>query len=228
MSYDESDYRYDEYMAELYEEHKGYAIEEFKAERLQSYYSANPALAEPAFRSLLEGRRLFATSATASTILAAVAAEYFVKRVLLHPIVHGLVNDDPTAALIAGLVVSQNGIERFRDLLFAVLDDVAGIALLKHRRDGATRPLWEELTELQKCRNGLVHRAEAATRDDAAFALAVAGELLEKVFPMVVISVGLHLHSDGLVCADQRCIMEERLEKAAKQSSLDISKPGLP
>jgi hypothetical protein len=91
MSYDEDDYRYDEFLSELYEEHKDQAIEEFKAERLQAYYTANPSVAQAALAYLTEGRSLLQASPSAALIFSAVSAEQFFKRVLLHPIVYGLV-----------------------------------------------------------------------------------------------------------------------------------------
>jgi hypothetical protein len=57
--------------------------------------------------------------------------------VLLHPSVYGLVNDDPVAAMVADLVVSHTGMDRFKDLLFTVLTNVAGIDFRTHTRHGA-------------------------------------------------------------------------------------------
>ncbi len=49
---------YEDYMSQLYEEHKKEAIEEFTGERLQSYYLNNRLLAQPAFDALTESRKL--------------------------------------------------------------------------------------------------------------------------------------------------------------------------
>lgn len=56
MSYDEA--AYEQYMDDLYEEHRKEAIEEFTADRLSSYYSENKLLAKPAFEALSEARKL--------------------------------------------------------------------------------------------------------------------------------------------------------------------------
>ena len=227
MSYDETDYRYEEYMEELYEEHKGVAVEECRVARLQSYYASNPSLALPSLRYLADGRELLAVSPSAALLFAAIAAEHAWKRVLLHPIVHGLVHDEATAALVAGLVVSQMGIDRFKELLFAILDSVGRIDLRKHRRTGAKEPLWKELNDLQRQRNALLHRAAAVTEPEALHAIAVAEELLERIFPSVIHSLAMHVHSDGNVCADRRCIDRHELKKTAKAEGWDLHQLGL-
>lgn len=91
MSMTEDEYAYDEYMTELYEEHKQQAIEEFTFERLQSYYIDNLLLAKPAFDALTEARTLAGLNATAGFIFAAIAMEVGLKEALLKPIVTGLV-----------------------------------------------------------------------------------------------------------------------------------------
>ena len=61
MSYDENDAAYDQWMDDLYKEHRAEAISEFTAERLQSYYLANPTLAEAPRRALSDAVQLFQT-----------------------------------------------------------------------------------------------------------------------------------------------------------------------
>ena len=87
MSMTDDEYAYDEYMTELYEEHKAEAIEEFAYERLQSYYSGNRLLAEPAFHMLNEAKNMVEVNATAGFIFGAIAMEVGLKETLLKPIV---------------------------------------------------------------------------------------------------------------------------------------------
>jgi len=83
MSMTEDECAYDEYMSELYEEHKREAIEEFTFERLQSYYVASQLLAEPASNALKEARVLTPVNATAGFVFAAIAMEVGLKETLL-------------------------------------------------------------------------------------------------------------------------------------------------
>ncbi len=83
MSYDPEDAAREAYeteMAEyfdheLYEEHYEEAIKEFTAERLQSYYVANPRLAKPARDSLVYAKSLMPAYPKAALVFAATAVE---------------------------------------------------------------------------------------------------------------------------------------------------------
>ncbi|MHA6883087.1 hypothetical protein [Ralstonia pseudosolanacearum] len=58
ISYDEQDAAYDQWMDDLYREHRTEAISEFTTGRLQSYYLANPTLAKAPRRVLSDAIRL--------------------------------------------------------------------------------------------------------------------------------------------------------------------------
>src|SRR5262249_9445644 len=130
MSYDEHDAAYDEWMDELYREHKKEAISEFTTERLQSYFLDNPEVAKPSTSALSEARALKeAGFNSAAFLFAQIATETGIKFVLLKPIVSGLVHDTPTAALVSDLALGHIGLDRFRGLLFEVLRRIGGIDL---------------------------------------------------------------------------------------------------
>ena len=120
MSITPEEAAYDDYMAELYEEHKKEAIEEFTGERLQSYYLDHKLLAKPAFDALTEARNLLSTNATAGLIFSAIAMEVGLKDTLLKPIVFGLVHAVSVATLITDLAVSPTGMDRYRELLIQI------------------------------------------------------------------------------------------------------------
>jgi hypothetical protein len=227
MSFDEHDYRYEEFLAELYEEHRDQAIEEFRVERLQAYYRANPSVAHPAATYLNEGRALIEVSPSAALIFAAVSAEQSFKSVLLHPLVYGLVSDDAVAALVADLVISQAGLDRFGELLFAILAHVAGIDLRIRKRDGSGDSLWEEMRALQRRRNQLLHRAQVAKKHEAETALLVSAELLNGILPAVLDAVELHLHEASTICSDPRCIEQEMVKKLTGSLGLDGGRTGV-
>jgi hypothetical protein len=89
------------------------------------------------------------------------------------------------------------------------------------------KSLWEELKDLQRRRNQLLHRAEVAEQGEAESSLAVSAELLERIFPAVVESLGLHLHADLIVCSDRGCFGREQVRKMAAAGGLDLEKLGL-
>jgi len=196
---------YDEYMAELYEEHKKEAIEEFTFERLQSYYINNKLMAQPAFSALSDARSLIESNKSAALIFSAIAMEVGLKTTLLKPIVYGLVHTESVAVLITDLTISHSGMDRYRKLLFQVLKDHGGIDLSNFKRSGANNTLWEEINTVQKKRNLIMHRAIKAEDEDADLALVVASEILESIFPEIIVRMGLHLHDSFRICDDWKC-----------------------
>jgi hypothetical protein len=205
MSITHSEAAYDDYMAELYEEHKKEAIAEFTSERLQSYYITNKKLAESATNALSEARNLLPFNTTAGFIFGTIAMEAGLKTTLLKPVIHGLVHAESVAALITDLTISKTSMDRYRDLLFQILKKHGGIDLNSLIRKGSKKILWEEIKTVQKKRNKIMHRAETASKEEAELAIGVASEILEKLFPAVIREIGLHLHDGFRICNDWKC-----------------------
>ncbi|MBI2470034.1 MAG: hypothetical protein HYV59_02155 [Planctomycetes bacterium] len=203
MSYEEA--AYEQYMNDLYAEHRKEAIEEFTFERLCSYYSENTLLAKPAFDTLSEARKLNELNPTAGLIFAAIAMEVGLKATLLKPIVHGLVHAESVASLITDLTISHTSMDRYRTLLLHVLQEHGGVDLNTFKRSGSTKTLWEEINEVQKIRNTIMHRAEKASEQNADLALGVSSEIIDRIFPEVVVKMGFHLHDGYRICSDWKC-----------------------
>ncbi len=199
-----NEYMYDQYMSDLYEEHKVEAIEEFTDERLQSYYVTNKLLAKPASNALSQARTLVDLNPTAAFVFAAIAMEVGLKATLLKPIVHGLVHAESVATLVTDLALLHS-MDRYRELLFQVLRDHGGVDLGGFRRSHTNRLLWEEIKEIQRTRNRIMHRAEVISKDEACVALGVASAIIETIFPSVVKKMGLHLHEGLRICDALGC-----------------------
>jgi hypothetical protein len=189
-----------EYGFELYPEHSVEAIKEFTAERLQSYYVANPNLAAPALDALLEAQSLLASYPRPSLVIATTAMELAVKVVLLKPIVFGLVHIEGLAGFITDLTTKHTGMERFQSLLTAILAQFGGVDLKSFTRQRSTKTLWEEMDHVQAVRNRAIHRGETVSIANANLAVEVASTLLKELFPQVLSKLDLHLHEPGLVC----------------------------
>ena len=205
MSMTEDEYAYDEWMAQLYEEHKAEAIEEFTYERLHSYYSGNRLLAEPAFRMLREAQNLIEVNATAGFIFGAVAMEVGLKETLLKPIVFGLVHVASSASLVTNLVMSHQSMDRYKELLLQILRDHGGVDLQSYRRPGSSKIIWEEIKNVQTKRNSILHTAQTASHEEAALALGVASTIVGELFNAVVTRMGLHLHDGFRICDGSKC-----------------------
>ena len=190
---------YDEAMSALYEEHKEQAIQEFTVERLQSYYIHYPDIAKPAFHALSEARQLISRHPTASFIFSAISIEVGIKVTLLKPVVYGLVHSESLASIITDMVIRQTSIDRFQKLLFKILSEYGGIDLDILKRPRSPKLLWDEMKNVQKRRNQVIHRAERVNINESKQALSVAAYVLENIFPNLVEYIDLHIHKDGSV-----------------------------
>jgi hypothetical protein len=208
MSMTEHEYAFDEYMSQLYEEHKAEAIEEFTAERLQSYYTDNRLLAKPAFCMFSEAQTLIDVNPTAGFVFAAIAMEVGLKEILLKPIVFGLVHVASFASLVTNLVMSHHSMDRYKDLLLQILRDHGGVDLQIYRRSSSVKTIWEEIKNVQTKRNHILHTAQKAFHEDAKLALGVASTIINELFPAVVTRMGLHLHDGYRICDDWKCKYE--------------------
>lgn len=200
MSIDPNEAEREEAYLELYEEHAKQALEEFRAERLVAYYLAHPDVARAPLELLVEARKLRGVSPSGSLALASGASEAGLKLVVLRPIVVGLVHTDALADHIADLILQHQALDRFKDLLFAILSTYAGIEISTYQRAGAPVPIWEEVKRSAVRRNALLHRCEPATAEDADLALAVASEVLAVLYPTLLRNLDLHLHGGWRVC----------------------------
>jgi len=184
---------YEAMYRELYPEHRAQAIEEFTSERLQSYYLQNPDVAVKGALSFKEASALLEHGhASACVVFAATSVEQFLKAALLRPVVFGLIHVESLATLIVDIVTDQNGgMERYKKLLSGLFKHLADIELTSVRREGAPKPLLEEIAALQKLRNAIVHRGEQATAPDGEQALAVANAVYSQVFVRLLAALGL-------------------------------------
>lgn len=205
MSMTPDEARYEEYMDQLYEEHKEQAIQEFIDERLQSYYGEHRLLAESAFAALTEAKKLIDGYTTAAFLFSAIAVEVGLRETLVKPIVFGLVHTLSVASLITDMVLSRPDQKKYRDLLLHLLREHGDVDLHSYKRPDSRRPIWEEITEVKKKRDLIVHQAQTATSNEATLALGVASTVLENLFPKVVGRMGMHLHEGFRICDDWKC-----------------------
>ena len=159
----------DSLASELYEEHKEKAIEEFVSERLASYYRTHTDIAKDAVSFLKKAQSLQSPEPTASLLFSSTATEVLLKSVLLKPIVYGLVHTESLAELIATGLVKQTGIDRFKELVFGILDHHVAFegSINEYCRLGSETPLWKEREKLQRIRNRVLHQAKECLEVEA-------------------------------------------------------------
>jgi hypothetical protein len=185
---------------ELYQEYYKEAVREFTAERLRSYFTAHPSLARPAAESLRYAQLLRPSFPCAALVFGASASELAVKTVLLRPIIFGLVHTEALASFITDLTTQHTGMERFQALIAEILARFGGLDVKTFKRAGSTTTLLQEIDEVQKARNSVVHRGVMVGDSYADLAISVASALLSDIFPQVLAKLGLRLDGSMTVC----------------------------
>ena len=185
---------------DFYEENYKDAVRQFTSERLQSYYLQQPVLAVPALNALRYAQSLMPAFHQGALVFAVTATELAVKNVLLKPIISGLVHTEDLASLVADLTMKHTGMDRFQKLLTEILAQFGGVELKTFKRAGSNKGLWEEMNEVQKARNAVVHKGKTVAVDVANLSIRVADTLLTDIFPQILSKLGLHLHDPITIC----------------------------
>jgi hypothetical protein len=204
MSYDQQDSAMDEMYEriseELYPEHREQAVGEFTADRLRSFYLANPMVMRPAVDTLHEVQRLHTNGHSAAVVVfCGTAIELFLKATLLQPIVHGLVHSPALADIIVKHAVGQTGFDRYRDLLSRMFRELANLDLGQVTRNGAKIGLIEESHSVQKLRNNIIHQGKSCNADDANHAIEVAAAVYSAIVVPLLGSLGLTVVEKGRI-----------------------------
>jgi len=202
MSYDyhdaAMDEAYDRLSEELYPEHKAQAIIDFTYERLRSYYVQHKDLLVPAVRTYKLAESLLAANHPSAALVFSVSAvELFLKACLLRPVVAGLVHSESVADLVVESSLSQTGFKRYEKLLAGLFKELMRVEIGTIERQGGSRPLLEEASQLQDRRNAVVHRGEEIATDEARRAFAVARAVFNEVLAPVLLELGLSVQMGG-------------------------------
>ena len=204
MSMELWEYQQEEAMSEYYEElylseFKERAIDEFTEERLRSYYIDHPDLIISALNALTEAKKVETTSPTSSILLAAISIELGFKIGILKPIVFGFVHSEAAAEAISNITIKQTGIDRFKNLLITLLNDISSVDISKFTRNGITKPLWDERSEIQILRNKISHQGKIFTLVESNFAISVAESVLYELLPAILTSINLDIINGRIV-----------------------------
>ncbi len=185
---------------ELYQEHKEQAIQEFVAERMKSYYGHHPEVAVGALKFLRKAKEFIDLEPTSSLLLSSTSCEVILKSVLLKPVVFGLVHTESLADLVADILVKQTGVDRFKELVFKILDHHIDFenGIAHYRRKNSAEALWVERTRIQEVRNRIIHRAEFCSSENARLSFEVAATFFG-LTKMLVENIGYEVDKEGAI-----------------------------
>lgn len=202
MSYSPEDSAWDEayesMSRELYPEHKAQAIVEFSYERLRSFYAKTPDVLVPAVRNFKQATFLYESGQhAAALVFSASATELFLKGALLRPVVYGLVHSEALAELVVEAALAQTGFKRYQALLSGLFREISHFDIRTLAREGSNMPLLAEASNLQEERNGVMHRGDYVSREQAESAVAVASAVFGQIVANVLWELGFSVQKGG-------------------------------
>jgi hypothetical protein len=215
MSFDEMDWAQDEYEMEI----ASRAIEDFQTERLQSFYKGHKDLALKAIHMAKEAKLVLEKSPSAAMVLATASIEVGFKAIILRPIISGLVHEESLASLVTEVFVKSAKQDGVLKIVHQVLKKYASIDLQEITLPQHKKLYWRELGDAQELRNGILHRGEMCSRDDAERVIELADYLWNVIFLEIIKSIGLHTHDQQTVCdqyqgyCDALASIEERKQR---------------
>lgn len=209
MSYSPEDFAWDaayESMSqELYPEHRAQAIIEFSYERLRSFYAKAPDVLVPAMRNFSQAKSLYESEQhAAALVFAASATELFLKGALLRPVVYGLVHSEALAELVVDAALAQTGFKRYQALLAGLFREISHFELQTLAREGVNMSLLAEASKLQEERNGVVHKGDEVSRQQAERAVAIASAVFGQIVANVLWELGFSVQSGGRLVNAER------------------------
>lgn len=201
MSYDEHDAAMDDMYSriseEIYPEHRERAIEEFTTERFHAYYKQHSFVMRPAVNMKCEADGLSESGHfSAAVVFYTTAVEILLKATILKPVILGLIHNENLADVIVKHALAGTGFDRYSRLLSQLFDELASMQLNSIARENG-KPLLQECAELQELRNGVIHRGEIRTVDEAVFGKAVANAVFHLLVGPMLSAIGLSVVEGG-------------------------------
>jgi len=148
---------------------------------------------------IAEAERVRPVSSSATVLFTATAVEITLKKLILEPLIAGLIHNSSAAPLITTALVGNHALHRARELAVGLLKEAADIDLKVHIRKGATGPFLNEMKALAAKRDGIIHRGEMKDDAEAANALLLADEMMNGVFARLAWTFDLRVGPLGTI-----------------------------
>ncbi len=168
-------------------------VDDFKEARLTDYYLAHTEIMNGPKAMLEEARNLRTSNPRASLVLAYAAGEVGLHNGILAPILHGCFHDETAANLLVDTIIGTKN-RQLITVMFSILTNTTDIDFKTFRRSGSEKPLREEIGEIRKVRNEVLHQAGTVDKGAASLGIIIAETILNDIFNAVLKKLGLHLH----------------------------------
>lgn len=199
MSITRQEAEFEQGMDELYKEFKKQFKDEFIFDQVHSYYKENPDVAREPLQRFQESKLLFSQRFYTSTFLfAVISIEVGIKLIVLKPILYSLAFSTAAGELLYDTTFKLKSIPQIPDLYFHILRDTTGIDLKDIQRTTGNKKLWDEISNLQKLRNEVLHQARTIIQQESEQSINIAESLYNEIIPKVLDEFSFHL-KDGKI-----------------------------
>lgn len=143
---------------------------QYSIDLVRNYYLDNPLLGKNVLNSVRSMLTVIDVNPMSVVVMAMTSIEVLTKNVLLKPFLMGMLHNGRLADLVTKQLLHQNGLDRFNTLLYWLLDEHIYEGAQKSsdiKMNDDKQTIWQARSDLQKIRNGIIHKAEECTSDDA-------------------------------------------------------------
>lgn len=143
---------------------------QYSIDLVRNYYLDNPSLGKNVLNSVRSMLTVSDVNPMSVVVMAMTSVEVLTKNVLLKPFLMGMLHNGRLADLVTKQLLHQNGLDRFNTLLYWLLDEHIYNGYKKSsdiKMNDGKQTIWQARSELQKVRNGIMHKAEDCTSTDA-------------------------------------------------------------
>ncbi|EHV5555058.1 hypothetical protein K0W35_001688 [Vibrio parahaemolyticus] len=142
----------------------------YSADLIQRYYLNNSLIANNLQDTLKSIMKIHTLDPMSTLILAMTSLEVLTKNIILRPFLNGMLHNSELADMLAKQVLTQNGLDRFNNLVFWIFDQFLEFDDCSAKDisfQNTKQTIWQARANLQKIRNAAIHQAKVCTIEDA-------------------------------------------------------------
>lgn len=195
IAYYEQQRAEEEYRNSIISEHTDEIIDEFRSERLSSYYLKYPTVILPAFKSLNKGKSLYEIGHYSAAFVFFISAiEIFLKAGIIKPVVYGLVHNENLADIILDMTAGQTGVIRYKKLLKKLIS-----TFTNEDTEKDFDLFFGKFGTMQDRRNDIIHKGDDCSEKDAEDAGKIANEAFTSIVKPMLEALNLTTDESGLI-----------------------------
>ncbi|EKO3432562.1 hypothetical protein NTH35_004180 [Vibrio fluvialis] len=152
----------------LYLDKRDEFSKQYSTDLVKEYYLGTPLLANNVRNTVRAMVTVQDVEPLSSLVMAMTSLEVLTKNIILRPFMTGMLHNGSLAEFITKQVLSQNGLDRFNNLLYWIIDEhLEGCDASDIKFISGKKTIWQTRSELQKIRNEVIHKANSCSDQDA-------------------------------------------------------------